>query len=346
MKAVVFDSYSEDTDVLAYREVDDPEPGPTDVIIRVKAAALNFNDIWARRGRPLAVPLPHISGTDAAGVVEAVGAAVTTVAPGDEVVVHAGHSCRVCAACTSGEEFFCREFKLYGFQTGPLVGTQAEYCRVQEAQAVPKPGNVTWEEAAALPLCLATSWRMLVTRARIRLGDTVLVWGAAGGLGVYAIQIALLAGAVPIAVVGSARKEELVTSLGAEHVINRSHQNVADEVARLTEKAGVDVVFEHTGQATWAESVRVCRWGGTIVVCGATSGYEAQTDLRFLWNKQQNHLGSHVASRAETEAALELVAAGRIRPVIGEVVGLSEAPRAHKLMESGGLLGKLVYVVD
>lgn len=346
MKAVVFESYSEGPDALRYRDVEDPKPGPTDVVISVKASALNFNDIWARRGHPVQVPLPHISGTDAAGIVESIGDAVTNVRIGDEVVVHAGHSCRVCAACTRGEEFFCREFKLYGFNTGPLQGTHGEYCRIQAAQAVPKPQNLSWEEAAALPLCLTTAWRMLITRARVRPGQTVLIWGAAGGLGVYAIQIARLAGAIPIAVVGSDAKAAFVAELGAAHVIDRSSQDVADEVKRVTAKAGVDVVFEHTGAATWPTSVSACRWGGSIVVCGATSGYAAETDLRFLWNKQQNHLGSHVGSRAETEAALAEVVAGRIRSVVGEVLPLSDAPRAQQLMESRELLGKVVYVPD
>jgi alcohol dehydrogenase len=343
MKAVVFDSYSEDVDVLEYREVETPQPGPNEVLVRVKASALNFNDIWARRGRPVQVPLPHISGTDAAGIVEAIGSAVTTVKVGDEIVVHAGHSCRVCAACTRGEEFFCRQFRLYGFQTGPVQGTHADYCLIQEAQAIPKPANLSWEDAAALPLCLATAWRMLITRAQLQAGQTVLIWGAAGGLGVNAIQIAKLAGAVPIAVVGSQSKAELVHGLGAEHVIDRSEQDVAKEVAHITDRAGVDVVFEHTGQQTWPASVKSCRWGGTIVICGATSGFEASTDLRFLWNKQQNHLGSHVASRAETEAAMAQAAAGRIKAVVSRVLDMADAAEGQRLMESGELEGKLVY---
>jgi crotonyl-CoA carboxylase/reductase len=344
MKALFFEEFSEETDVLQYGEVADPEPGPNDVLVRVKASALNYNDIWARRGRPLKVPLPHISGTDAAGVVEGIGDAVSTVAVGDEVVVHAGHSCRVCDACTRGEEFFCRRFQLYGFQTGPVQGTHAELCVIQEAQAVSKPSGLSFEEAAAVPLCLTTAWRMLVTRARIQQGDVVLVWGAAGGLGVYALQIARNAGAVPIGVVGSEAKAELAHELGAEHVIDRSKEDVPDAVARLTSKAGVDIVFEHTGEATWEASVKACRWGGTIVVCGATTGFEARTDLRFLWNKQQSHLGSHVGSRAETEAAIAELAHGKIRPVIDRVLPLSEGAEAQRLMEAGEVAGKIVHV--
>ena len=343
MKALVFDRFSESTDALEFRDVELPEPGPADVIVHVKASALNFNDIWGRRGRPLQVPLPHVSGTDAAGLVEAVGDAVTTVKVGDSVVVHAGHSCRACAACTGGEEFFCRDFKLYGFQTGPLVGTHAEYCRIQAAQAVPKPDNVSWEEAASMPLCLTTAWRMLITRARIRAGDTVLVWGAAGGLGIFATQIANLAGAHAIAVVGSAEKAEFVDQFQPAAIIDRSAQDVVAEVRQLTGKLGVDVVFEHTGEETWEQSIQALRRGGTIVVCGATSGYRANTDLRFLWNKQQNLLGSHVGTRAETEASLARVAAGEIRPAVAEVMPLREASRAQRLMEGRDVCGKIVF---
>ncbi len=345
MQAVAFEEHG-GPEVLELKDVPDPSPGPGEVLVRVRATSANFNDIWARRGEPESMRyiLPHISGSDAAGVVEAVGEGVTTASTGDEVLIHPGQSCRVCEACTGGEEFFCRRFRIWGFQTGPLDGGHAELARVQEAQVVPKPATLSYEEAASLPLVLETAWRMLVTRARVRPGDRVLIWGGAGGLGTMAIQICRAAGAEPIPVVSSGAKAAFCRELGAEEVIDRSSQDVVEEVRRISAKRGVDVVFEHTGQETWPTSVQALRWGGTLVVCGATTGYEAPTDLRFLWNKQQAHLGSHLASRAELEEALRLVAAGAIRPVIGEVLPLKDVAKGQELMESRQVMGKIVYV--
>jgi NADPH:quinone reductase-like Zn-dependent oxidoreductase len=347
MRAVVFEEHG-GPEVLQYKEIPDPVPGPGQVLLEIRAAAANFNDIWARRGEPesMTYTLPHVSGSDAAGVVRSVGEGVRTVEAGSEVLIHPGQSCRVCAACTDGEEFFCRQFKIWGFQTGPVEGSHAELAVVQEAQVVPKPPNLSFEEASSLALVLETAWRMLMRRARIRAGDRVLIWGGAGGLGTMAIQICRVAGAEPIPVVGSADKVEVCRALGAEHVIDRSTNEIASEIKRVTGGRGVDVVFEHTGQETWPTSVRVLRRGGTIVTCGATSGYAATTDIRFLWNKQQNHLGSHLASRAELEEALAFVASGAIKPVVGEVMPLREVGKGQELMESRQLTGKIVYVPE
>ena len=344
MKALVFEATG-GVDQLRYTDVPEPKAGPNDVVIKVRASGCNHNDIWARRGMPgLQVPMPHISGSDVAGEVVEVGSEVSTVKVGDEVVVHCGVSCRECEACTSGQEFFCRQFKIWGFQTGPLDGGHAEYCRVPAVNAVPKPKNLTWEEAAAMPLVLMTAWRMLVTRARARVGDFVLIWGAAGGLGSMAVQVCKLIGARAIAVAASDEKLELCRNLGAEFTINRKAQDIRAEIARITSRRGVDIVFEHTGQETWPQSVLNLKWGGTVVVCGATTGHEAMTDLRFLWNKQQNLLGSHLASKAELVDALRFVESGRLKPVIHEVMPLKEAARAQTLMENDALMGKLILV--
>jgi NADPH:quinone reductase-like Zn-dependent oxidoreductase len=351
MKAVVFEEHG-GPEVLHYTDIPDPEPRPFEVLIEVRAAGANFNDIWARRGMPgMKVVFPHVSGSDVAGVVRAVGDEVggdgfgsAPVKVGDEVVVHPGLSCRTCEMCTSGREFFCRRFKIWGFQTGPNDGGHSEYVTMPAANVLPKPPNLTFEEAASLPLVLETAWRMLVTRARIAAGEHVLIWGGVGGLGVMATQICLLHGAVPIPVVGGAEKVAKAHAIGAEHVIDRKAEDVVARAKEIAGRAGVDVVFEHSGQDTWPTSMAALRWGGTIVVCGASTGFDAHTDLRFLWNKQQNLLGSHLSNKAELAAALRAVEAGRIKPVIDRVFGLSEVPDAQRLMEDLKVQGKLVYV--
>ena len=212
-----------------------PKAGPNDVVLQVKASACNFNDIWARRGLPgMKIILPHISGSDASGVVVETGSEVHNVKVGDEVVVHCGIACRQCDYCTRGEEFFCPDFKIWGFQTGPLDGAHGDYCRVPAVNVLPKPRNLTHVEAATMPLVLVTVWRMLVTRARIQAGDFVLVWGAAGGLGVMAIQIAKLYNARPIAVASGDDKLELCSKLGAEFVLHRKKHDVFQEVRKIT----------------------------------------------------------------------------------------------------------------
>ena len=354
MKAVSFDQHG-GTDVLQYADLPDPQISPNEVLVRVKAAAANYNDIWARRGLPgVRIVLPHVSGSDAAGVVEAVGSEVgsgaangfnnTPVTAGDEVMVHPGLSCRVCELCTRGEEAFCRQFKIWGFQTGPNDGGHAELVKVPAANVIPKPKNLSWEEAASLPLVLETVWRMLVSRARIQAGDFVLVWGGAGGLGVMAIQVCTLFGARPIAVAASDEKLEVCRKLGAEFTINRTSQNVADEVRRITDRRGVDIVFEHVGEATWETSVAALRWGGTLVTCGATSGVYGRTDIRFLWNKQQNFLGSHLGTKAELVGAMRFVESGQIKPVVGKVLPLRDVAEGQRLMEQDEASGKIVYV--
>ncbi len=344
MKAIVFEKNG-GPEVLQYGDIAEPKAGPDEVVIRVKASACNFNDIWARRGLPgMPIILPHISGSDVSGVVVEVGSEVKTVRVGDEVVVHCGLSCRECYHCTRGEEFFCTQFKIWGFQTGPLDGGHAEYCKVPAANVLPKPRDLSHAEAASVPLVLVTVWRMLVTRARIQAGDFVLIWGAGGGLGVMAIQIAKLYNAHPIAVASSDKKLELCHRLGAEYLINRKRQDVFQEVRRITEGKRADIVFEHTGAETWPVSMNCLKWGGTIVTCGATSGYEAKLDIRLLWNKQQNYLGSHLGNKGELIDAMRFVGSGQIKPVIDEILPLSQNTRAQELMETNRVTGKIVMI--
>ncbi|MCH2525299.1 MAG: zinc-binding dehydrogenase [Dehalococcoidia bacterium] len=344
MKAIVFDEHGE-IDKLRYTDVPEPVLGARDVMIKVRAAAANYTDIWARRGMPgVSIIMPHISGSDAAGEVVDIGSGVEGVSVGDEVMIHPGIGCQQCQYCANGEEFFCRNFKIWGFQTGPLDGGHAEYAKIPFSNVVYKPSNISWEEAASLPLILETVWRMLVVRARIRPGDTVLVWGAGGGLGTMAVQVCKLFNARAIAVASSDAKLSKASEMGAEFTINRSEQDVAQEVRRITERRGVDIVFEHVGQSTWPDSVRSLRYGGTVVVCGATTGFEANTDLRFLWNKQLNLLGSHMGSKADLMDALSFVERGLISPVVSEILPLKEVPKGQTLMEEDEAVGKIVYV--
>src|SRR5215831_13699072 len=280
MKAVVFERNGE-CEVLQYKDTPIPRPGPNDVLIQVRASACNFNDIWARRGLPgMPIILPHISGSDAAGIVVESGSEVRNMKVGEEIVIHCGISCRQCDYCTRGEEFFCRDFRIWGFQTGPLDGDHGEYCKVPAVNILPKPHNLSFEEAASMPLVLVTVWRMLVSRARVQAGDFALVWGASGGLGVMAIQIAKLFNARPIAVASSDEKLELARKLGAEFVLNRKRDDIFAEVRRITDGRRADIVFEHTGADTWPVSMQCLKWGGTIVTCGATSGFDAHMDIR------------------------------------------------------------------
>jgi NADPH:quinone reductase-like Zn-dependent oxidoreductase len=344
MKAVVFDHHG-GTEVLGLREIPVPTPGPNDALVRIKAAGFNFNDVWGRRGLPgMDFHLPHISGSDASGVVVAVGSEVRTVKPGDEVIANGAFACHQCPACLRGDLFVCRDFRIWGFQTGPLQGAQAQYGVVPAAELLPKPPNLSFAEAASLPLCLVTAWRMLVVRARIQPGDFVLIWGGAGGLGTMAIQICNLFGARAIAVVASEEKAEHCRKLGAEFVLNRKTQRLIREIQRITDKRGVDVVFEHVGQSTWETSSMALRWGGTIVICGATSGFTGTIDFRFLWNKQQNYLGSHYGTTAELEQAMRFVASGKIRPVLHTTLPLAEVAKAHELLEADAVMGKVVLV--
>jgi NADPH2:quinone reductase len=313
--------------------------------LRVKATGLNYTDIWARRGMPGAeFAFPHISGCEAAGVVEAVGSNVANVKPGDQVMVNSGFACGICRACLRGNSFACAEYAIWGFATGPCRGAQAELAAVPARNLLFKPPDLPWEAAASLALSLTTAWRALVVRARVKAGDFVLIWGGAGGVGSMAIQVCKLVGARPIAIVSSEDKARFCESLGAEFTINRQTQRVVHEVMRVTHRQGVATVLEHTGSATWETSTLVLGWGGTIVACGVTTGYRASVDLRFLTAKQQSYIGSYYGTMADTIDAMAFVERGLIRPVVMEVFPLKDIARAHEALETGDIRGKLVLV--
>lgn len=345
MKAVFFESHG-GIEVLQYGDLPDPRPEAGEVLIQIRAAALNFNDIWARQGMPgMSVPLPHVSGSDAAGVIMELGQGVTNWRVGDEVVIDAIQSCRVCPACLSGQEIFCRQMKVWGFQTGPNDGAFAQYARVQAGQLLPKPKNLSWTDAAATPSALGSVWRMLVTRAKVQPGESVLIFGASGGTGSFAVQLVKAMGGVAIAVTSSERKEIFCHELGAHHVIRSDRQNVVQEVKRITGRRGVDVVFDHAGANTWEQGIASLTWGGRLVICGATEGFEAKVDLRHLWNKQLSLLGSHTCTYAEFMAANRLLEDGRIRPYVTEVIGLQDIGDAQERMQQRLTMGKLAVEI-
>src|SRR5687767_6324786 len=339
MKAVIFRQHG-GPEVLEPADVPDPEIRANEVLVEVKACALNHLDIWARGGlRGIEIPLPHILGNDVAGVVKQAGELVTWVKTGDEVMVQPGVSCGHCEACLSGRDNFCREYDIIGYRRD---GGYAELLAVPGVNIIPKPALLSWEEAAALPLVTVTAWHMLVTRAAVQPGETVLVQAAGSGVGSVAIQIAKLLGARVVTTASTDEKLSHARELNADETINYTNADWPKEVKRLTDRKGVDVVVEHTGAATWAGSISSLKAGGRLVTCGATSGFDAHTDLRQVFYRHLNILGSFMGSKAELLKAMEFVKAGKIRGVVDRVLPLTEARQAHELIENRAQFGKVV----
>lgn len=331
-------------DQLAVRDV--PEPAlrsAADVLVRVRAAALNHLDLFVARGLPGASQVfPHIVGSDAAGIVEAVGPAVRAVAPGDRVMINPGISCGTCQACLEGDESLCRSFQLLGEH---LPGTIAEFVVVPEANVVAVPETMPLERAAAFSLVTLTAWRMLTTRALLRAGETVLIWGIGGGVAQAALQIAKLLGAYAIVTSGTDRKLDAARALGADAELNHARVDIPAEVKRLTGGRGADVVVDSVGQRTWALSLRALRRGGRLVVCGATTGPLVELDLRRLFWHQWTLMGSTMGSRREYREIVRLAALGRLWPVVDTVVPLERAVEAVARLAGGEQFGKVVIEV-
>jgi NADPH:quinone reductase-like Zn-dependent oxidoreductase len=339
MKAVIFNLHG-GPEVLEYGDARDPTNKATEVLVEVKACALNHLDVWVRSGLPgIEIPLPHILGSDIAGVVRDVGQLVSWVQPGDEVMLHPGVSCGHCMECLAGRDNLCRDYDMLGYRRD---GGYAELVAAPAVNVIPKPKNLSWEEAAAVPLVTVTAWHMLVTRASVQPGEDVLVHAAGSGVGSIGIQIAKLRGARVIATAGSDKKLAKAKELGADEIVNYSDANWPKEVRRLTDKKGVDVVFEHTGAATWPGSITSLKTNGRLVTCGATSGFAAQTDIRQIFYRHLTILGSFMGSKAELLEAMKFVENGKIRPVVDQILPLAEARRAHELMEDRAQFGKLV----
>jgi NADPH:quinone reductase-like Zn-dependent oxidoreductase len=343
VKATIFKQHGA-PEVLEYTDVPEPSFRENEVVVEVKACALNHLDIFVRTGMPgIEIPLPHILGNDVAGVVRDAGELVTWVKPGDEVMVQPGVSCGHCEACLSGRDNMCREYDIVGYRRD---GGYAERVVVPGVNIIPKPSGLSWEEAASLPLVTVTAWHMLVTRANVQPGEDVLVHAAGSGVGSVAIQIAKLRGARVITTASSDDKLAKARELGADETINYTRDDWPKEVRRLTDRKGVDVVVEHTGAATWPGSISALKNNGRLVTCGATSGFDARTDLRQVFYRHLTLLGSFMGSKSELLEAMQFVSTGKIRGVVDRVLPLSEARQAHELIEDRAQFGKIVLAAD
>ncbi len=363
----------EPRDAFQLEEVEVPEPAAFEVIVRVMAAGVNYNNVWAALGEPVSVMKygdhpefgHHIGGSDASGVVWKVGPGVTRWKVGDEVVVHCNQASYEDVEVHGLDPMAAPSQRIWGYET--TWGSFAQFTKVQAQQLLPKPQALSWEEAASYGLVYFTAWRMLITQAKIKAGSKVLIWGGAGGLGVFAIQICKAAGAECVAVVSSQEKGELCLQLGAKGYVNR--KDYADLVRTSPPQTGPeektrfkasrafgkavsdilgdapDVVFEHVGQQTFPTSVLVVKPFGKVVICAGTTGYNLDFDVRYLWMKQKEIIGSHFANAYECTKANELIESGAIRPVLSQTLGFDGVAEAHQLMRDNKHSGKIAILV-
>jgi NADPH:quinone reductase-like Zn-dependent oxidoreductase len=338
MKAVTLREHG-GPEVLRLEELPVPEPGPHQVRVKIRAVALNHLDIWVRRGGPaFHLEYPHRLGSDIAGEVDAVGSGAAAVV-GTKVVVQPGLSCGRCAACLDGHDNLCRQYRILGENT---QGGYAEYIVVPEVNLAPYPERLDFAHAAAGLLPFLTAWQMVVRKARVAPGDTVLVQGAGSGIGVAAIQIAKLHGARVITTAGSDDKVARARALGADVAVNYTTGDFVATCRAETGKRGVDAVIEHVGGDVFAASIKAVRNGGRIVTCGATAGFHPAIDLRHIFFRQVEVLGSTMGSKADMLAALGHIAAGRLQPIVHEVLPLARAADAHRILEQRAAFGKVV----
>ncbi len=337
MKAVRIHEFG-GPEVLRYEGISDPKLRHDQVLVRVQACALNHLDLWVRKGLP-GVSLPHIPGSDVAGEIVEVGDYVVGFHLGQRVLLAPMHFCNRCAKCVSGLQNQCPDFTVLGNR---VDGGNCELIAVPAVNVIPIPDTLDFNQAASVPLVFLTAWHMLVGRAGIRPGQTVLVLGASSGVGIAAIQVAKLFHARVITTAGDQKKLEKARELGADHGINHYHQKISEEVKRLTNHAGVDIVVEHVGAATWEESMKCLKPGGTLVTCGATSGPNASFDLRFLYSRQLSLLGSYMGTMGELYDVLGHLFAGRLKPVVDRVFALQDIRDAHEYMEKSQMFGKVI----
>jgi len=339
MKAIRFHQHG-GPEVLKYEDAPEPKILANEVLIRVKACALNHLDVWLRLGVPgWKLQMPHIVGSDISGEVAEVGALVTRVKPRDRVLLSPGISCGQCEACFQGLDSACRQYTLFGVF---VEGGYAEYVKSPEMNVMPIPGDLSFDEAAAVPLVFITAWHMLFTRAGLRPGEEVLVIGAGSGVGSAAIQIAKLVNARVIATAGADWKLERARALGADEVINHTRQSIAEEVRRLTHKRGVDVVVDHVGAAVWEACFDSLATYGRLVTCGMTTGADLKLNGQALYGRQRTILGSFMGGKAELVDALKFVAQGKLKPVIDSAFPLADAAAAQQKMESREFFGKIL----
>ena len=339
MKALYFEEHG-DLNVIQYGDVADPSAGPDDVVVRVRACALNHLDIWVRRGWPgLKLDMPHWCGADVAGEIVDVGRNVTGWRVGQAVIVDPGISLTADEYTRRGEDSLSPGYHVIGEHTR---GGAAKYLAVPAANLAAKPDGLEFPAGAAPLLVSRTAWRMLIHRARLRAGETVLVVGSGGGVNSMAIQIAKLAGARVYAVAGNRLKAEKARELGADVALDRSKVDWSREIYRLTDKRGVDVVVDNVGQATINQSMLAVARGGRVVIVGNTSGPTAQIDMRYIFGKQISLIGSTMGSHQDFRDIVKLVCTGRLKPVIDRILPLSEGKAAYGLMERGEMFGKVV----
>jgi crotonyl-CoA carboxylase/reductase len=364
------DREGEPRDAFQVEEIEVPEPGAFEVVVRVMAAGVNYNNVWAALGQPVSVfryhpeEDHHIGGSDASGIVWKVGTGVTRWKPGDEVVIHCNQASYEDPEVHGLDPLAAPSQKIWGYETS--WGSFAQFTKVQAQQLLPKPHALTWDEAASYGLVYFTAYRMLIDRCKMQAGQRVLVWGAAGGLGVFAIQLCAMAGAHAVGVVSSEQKGELVKQLGAVDYIDRNEfkgmMRVGEESAEQEkERFGVsrqfskrvkeilgdapDIVFEHVGQATFPTSVFVVKPFGKVVICAGTTGFNLDFDVRYLWMRQKEILGSHFANAYECMKANELIETGQIRPVLWRTMGFDGVGEAHQIMRENQHLGKIAILV-
>ena len=332
-------------DRLEVRDVPAPAiAAPDEVLVRIRCAALNRLDLWMTDGLPNAQPsYPHVVGSDGAGEVEAVGPAAGAWKPGDRVMLNPGLSCAHCPACEEGDESLCAHFAILGEH---VSGTAAEWVVVPAANLGRVPEGMSWSEAAGYTLATLTAWRMLTGRARLQAGETVLIWGVGGGIGMASLQIATLLGARAIVTSGSDDKLSAAVRLGAAAAVNHRSSDVVAEVRRETAGRGAHVVVDCVGEATWANSLRALRRGGRLVVCGATTGPQAAFDLRRLFWHQWSILGSTMGTRRDFAEIVRLAQDGKLWPVVDSVVPLADGASAYERMQRGEQTGKLVIEVS
>ncbi|HUM04124.1 MAG TPA: zinc-binding dehydrogenase [Terriglobales bacterium] len=337
MKAVRIHQFG-GPEVLTYEDVPGPRPRKDQVLVRVRACALNHLDLWVRKGLP-GVNLPHILGSDVAGEIAEVGEYVNGFKPGQRVLLAPMSFCNRCPKCVAGLQNQCRQFSVLG---NGVDGGNCEFIAVPAVNVIPIPDALDFNQAASVPLVFLTAWHMLVGRAGLRPGQTVLILGANSGVGIAAVQIAKMFHARVITTAGDDRKIERAHELGADYVINHYQQKIAQEVRKITNFEGVDVVIEHVGEATWEESVKSLKGGGTLVTCGATTGPSVGIDLRFLFSRQLSLLGSYMGTMSELHEVLGHVFAGRLKPVIDHTFPLKDIRTAHEYMEKSQMFGKIV----
>ena len=340
MKAVRIHEFG-GPEVLLYEEVPDPKLKKDQVLVRVRACAMNHLDLWVRKGLP-GVKLPHILGSDIAGEIAEVGEYVQGLKLGQRVLVAPMYFCNHCSPCVAGRQNMCREFTVLG---NAVDGGNCELIAVPQVSVIPIPDSLELTQAASVPLVFVTAMHMLTGRASIKPGDTVLVLGANSGVGIAAIQIAKLFNATVITTAGNERKMARAIELGADFVIDHYKQNISGEVRKITQRAGVDIVVEHVGAATWEHSLKSLKPGGTLVTCGATTGPQVGIDLRFVFARQLRLLGSYMGTMEELNQVLGHVFSGLLRPVVDRTFPLAEARAAHQYLEKSEMFGKVVLTV-